>query len=517
MRRLRLVAARVFRHLAGALTLVLVPALLPSGAAAAAEQKLVSLAFTDELLARVATDSQGEQTTEIINRVIGLSPSLLNVRLQRASGRVSFFVTTGADDAIPVEFQLTLDKMAYYRMRTARADAAGMTQALQEAKSFEPLLLEIAYRHDGRYAIVDCTVDLGPALAASRRVREQREAEARAVAEARAAEEARVAEESRATAALRAAATARAAAKTAGRDAARPAPAGAPAAEQPAASARPDPAQAVAAGGPSAPAPAQHPGHLSAKALGRETEPVVDGLFSDAAWLGAERYTFEVRGASGKIPVSAWALWSPERLWIMLRWPDRSKDDAHRPWTWSQEAKAYVAGSEVEDAVAVAFAREGRIGECMLSGREAASDLWTWRAARTDPSGFAEDATLTVRAQPFAGATSHPARGGGAVHIREDPDAGVGPYEAQPAGAFAGNRVPAFVARTPSGSAGDVMAKGSWKDGHWLVEFSRRLYSGDPADAILTPGKDAFLSVAIFSAREGADHSTSQEIVLRLE
>jgi hypothetical protein len=201
----------------------------------------------------------------------------------------------------------------------------------------------------------------------------------------------------------------------------------------------------------------------------------------------------------------------------MARWPDRSKDDAHRPWIWSKEARAYVAGREVEDAVALSFAREGRIGECMLAGREALGDLWTWRAGRTDPSGYAEDATLTVRLRSFAGATSHPARTGAVVHVREDPDAGVGPYEAQPAGAFAGDRVAGFAARTPSGSAGDVTAKGSWKDGHWLVEFSRRLSSGDPVDAILTPGREAYLSIAVFDAREKADHSTSQEIVLRFE
>jgi hypothetical protein len=263
--------------------------------------------------------------------------------------------------------------------------------------------------------------------------------------------------------------------------------------------------------------PAQHEGHLSARALGREAEPIVDGLFSDAAWLGAERFTFEVRGASGKIPVSAWAVWSPERIWVMLRWPDRSKDDVHRPWVWSREARAHVAGREVEDALSLSFAREGRLGECMLSGREAVSDLWTWRAARTDPSGFAEDATLTLSLKPLARAASYPARSGGVVFVQETADAGVGPWEAKPAGEHAGDRVPSFATRIPSGSAGDVAAKASWKDGFWLVEFSRRLSTGDPADLALSASREAYLSLAIFNAREGADHSTSQEFVLRLE
>ncbi|HWR97933.1 MAG TPA: ethylbenzene dehydrogenase-related protein, partial [Candidatus Methanoperedens sp.] len=499
--------ARTRRVLTVTLALAFLAALAPPGAAAAPEKRL-SLNFTEELLSRIATDSQGEQSVEIVDRILGLSPALLNARLQRASGRVSLFLTTSADEDVPLDFQLTLDKMAYYRMRTARTDAAGMTQALLEAKSFEPLLLDVSYRHDGRYAVIDCTLDLRPTLAAARQARERREAAARAAAEAQAAAAAKAVAETRSTAALKAAATAKAAVQELTKEAARAASPAPGAAVSPVAPAAAPPPAAAEAGPP----PAGLEGHLSAKALGREVEPLVDGLFSDAAWLGAERFTFEVRGASGKFAVSAWALWSPERVWLMLRWPDRSRDDAHHPWVWSKEAKSYIAGRETEDEVALAFAREGRMGECMLAGRASVSDLWTWRAGRTDPTGFAEDGTLTVRLQSFAGASPQATPAGGTAWVKDEPDAGAGPYEAQPAGAFAGDRVASYLTRTPSGSAGDVAAKGFWKDGHWLVEFSRRLYTGDPADAVLTPGRETYLSIAVFNAREGADHSTSQEI-----
>ena len=62
-----------------------------------------------------------------------------------------------------------------------------------------------------------------------------------------------------------------------------------------------------------------------------------------------------------------------------------------------------------------------------------------------------------------------------------------------------------------------VSAKGGWKDGFWTVEFSRRLATGDPADAVLAPGREAYLSVAVFNSREGIDHSTSKELALKLE
>jgi hypothetical protein len=49
------------------------------------------------------------------------------------------------------------------------------------------------------------------------------------------------------------------------------------------------------------------------------------------------------------------------------------------------------------------------------------------------------------------------------------------------------------------------------------VELSRRLSTGDPADAVFAPGREIYFSVAVFDRREGIDHSTSKELVLKLE
>jgi hypothetical protein len=67
-------------------------------------------------------------------------------------------------------------------MRTARADVTGMTEALQEAKAAEPLLREVGYRFDGRYSMIDLTLDLRPAIKAAREAQARREAEERAAA-----------------------------------------------------------------------------------------------------------------------------------------------------------------------------------------------------------------------------------------------------------------------------------------------------------------------------------------------
>jgi hypothetical protein len=462
-----------------AIVLLLAPGL---GAA----EKNVSLIFTDELLTQIATDNQGEQTDEIVKRIIGLSPAVTSARLERAGGRIGLLLTVNADD-LPVQFRFALDKMTYYRLRTARADLGGMQEALREALAAEPQLRDVALRHDGRYTIVDLTLDFSQALNELRESLARREAEERAaaalkvVAGTRSADEAKIAEEAKASAA-KAAAEIRSAAAAPGADQL-----------------------------------SKGLTYLPAKALGSAAAPVVDGQPTDAAWEGATPYSFEVQGASGRMTVTAAALWTPLRIWILVRWPDGSLNDVHRPWVWSREMKAYVSGREIEDAVSLAFAREGRIGECMLAGGESVSDLWTWRAGRTDPSGFAEDGTLTLSYRRLAGARSYQARNGRTVWIKEEPDAGTGPYQAQAAEVYVGDRVPGHVARTPTGSVADVAARGSWKDGFWSVEFSRRLSTGDSTDVALAPGRETFLSVAVFDGRESLDHSTSKEFVLKLE
>jgi hypothetical protein len=506
---------------------ILVPLLVLAGSlllapGARAQEATFPLLFTEELIDMLATDNQGERTKEIADRIIGLSPSVRSVRLQRAGGRIGLFIAASGADGIPVSFQFTVDKMIYYRMRTARADVAGMAGALQEAKAAEPLIRAVGYRFEGRYSIIEVTLDMRPAIEEARELQARREVEARAAAEAKAAAEAQAAAEEKAAAeAAKAAKAAKAAAKAtaearaateavrAGTDVKSGGPTAPPAPV-------PEGKQLPVATGAATPPP-REAAYLSAKFLGLETAPIVDGQPSEAAWQAAPRLALELWGASGRFPVTVAALWSLERIWILVRWPDRSKDNAHHPWVWSKEEGVYLVGSAVEDALSLSFSREGRMGECMLAGAEAATDLWTWRAGRTDPSGYAEDATMRLSLQRLPRANSYQARNGRTIWVREEPDAGSPAYEAQIAGDYAGDRVPRYAARTPSGSMADVTAKGSWSEGFWTVELSRRLSTGDPVDVVFGRGRETFFSIAVFDAREGIEHSTSNELVLKFE
>lgn len=497
------------RLLAAALCLAVLAA-----APAAAQQKKVSLIFTNDVLNQIATDNQGEMTEEIIGRITGLSPWISTVRLRRASGRVTLEIAMRPEDDLQLRFKFSLDKMLYYRLKTARADVDGMTASLQEAREAEPLLLGVAYRFDDRYAIVDLTLDLREAIRArdaaaakdlaAKAVEEAKAAEqAKAAAQAKAAEEAKAAEQARLAEQARVAAEQAKAAEQA-RLAAAKAPPPPP----------PPPEEKTKPAPPPVPAPVTY---LAVKKLGREAPPVVDGLLSDAAWLGAQQFSFDVQGPSGKMTVSVWGLWSQDRIWFLARWPDDELNDQHRPWVWSREDKAYVAGKDIEDALSISFAKNGRIGDCMLAGNEAVADLWTWRAGRTNPAGSADDATLTLTFTRIPRANYYQTKNGRTVWVKETPDAGTPAYQSQVVGTFSGDRVPRYSSRKPAGSIADVAAKGVWKDGFWTVEFSRKLAAADGGDVAFAPGRDVPFSIAVFDHREGIDHSTSREFLLKLE
>jgi hypothetical protein len=76
-------------------------------------------------------------------------------------------------------------------------------------------------------------------------------------------------------------------------------------------------------------------------------------------------------------------------------------------------------------------------------------------------------------------------------------DKGVNSWHAKYFSVFAGETVDRFYSRAPSGSAADVKAKGLWKKGEWILEFSRTLKSPNEDDIDFSDLKYIFV---VFSA-----------------
>ncbi len=153
-------------------------------------------------------------------------------------------------------------------------------------------------------------------------------------------------------------------------------------------------------------------------------------------------------------------------------------------------------------------------------------DLWQWRAARSNPVGYAgDDFVFEYRKsddgmQPFKTPDEpewmydQSITGFKAIpesrfeeHIRDFPlIIGETAVKFDPEVDFQkGDILSRRVLRKPEGSAGDVTANGSYANGVWTVELRRKLDTGNPDDKILVPGKTYNIGTGLFD-----DHTSNR-------
>ncbi len=196
--------------------------------------------------------------------------------------------------------------------------------------------------------------------------------------------------------------------------------------------------------------------------------PEIDGVGDDECWSLLPAAEISVDSSAGPIKVSLKALKSDGSFYLLAVFPAATEKREHRPWIWSPVEQIYVAGEETEETLSI----------FIFSGAEdGTADLWIWRAARNNPSGFADDFSL-LRQEALS-----PNK-----EFKILPDSGDLPWQSRFFADFAGDKIPRFYSRTPTGSAGDVRARGAYKDGAWTVEFARKLDTGNSDDLPLSPG-----------------------------
>ncbi len=249
--------------------------------------------------------------------------------------------------------------------------------------------------------------------------------------------------------------------------------------------------------------------------LAVEEAPAIDGKADDSAWksapallLDAERKLEPNIGAKTK--VSLQSVHTDSKIFFLLTWADDSESIEHKPWMWNAEKSLYEEGPQREDMCALAFAHSGNFTADMLAPEEAGWDVWHWKAARTNPQGFAMDKIHRyTRKQPEGKAKQYEARDGNPLWIARPEDSGdsVEMKKAAPA-TFAGEKIPQYAAGAPTGSAADVRAKGSWKDGRWTLEFARSLDTRNGDDAQFELARLYRMAAAVFDHTGEMDKAT---------
>lgn len=250
--------------------------------------------------------------------------------------------------------------------------------------------------------------------------------------------------------------------------------------------------------------------------------PMLDGNLNDAAWRAPRLLTVNARGVTPQTKglvseVGLRAGFTESHIYLTVTWPDDRPDSSgHQTWVWDPARNRYVEGDDREDMLGVAFEHTGPLVANMLAGMDGSWDVWQWMAYRTNPQGFAMDRMHIFSSKPRSrDSQQYTADHGGPTWITRPEDAGQRVVVERPAPpAFVGERVPRFMPGVPDHSAADVRAKGAWTNAKWTVEFSRRLDTGHPDDAVLNPSRTYRMAVSLHNRASGMDRA-SGVVVLR--
>jgi hypothetical protein len=218
------------------------------------------------------------------------------------------------------------------------------------------------------------------------------------------------------------------------------------------------------------------------------------------------------KNQTGSLTVHLKAGVAGDRFYVALKYPDSSEDTSARQWEWRGEK--YVEGKQREDMAALRFHMSGDFERSMLSSKDYTVDVWLWSAARTNPSGLAEDMTHHVTTKMLDAAAEYESPEKKTIYIKKMRDAGTAPYKLLPKPREnKGDKLPLFELVTSSGSVADVAAKGRWKAGHWHLEFARALTTGNADDVTFKLGQKIIGQIAIFN-QGYAEHKSVSEPLL---
>ena len=218
------------------------------------------------------------------------------------------------------------------------------------------------------------------------------------------------------------------------------------------------------------------------------------------------------KNQTGSLTVQMKAGVAGGRFYLAFKYPDSAADTQHRLWQWRGDK--YAEGKEREDMMAVRFHMSGDFDRSMLSLKDYKVDVWLWSAARTNPTGIAEDMHHHMTTNMLDSAAEYELPSKKTVYIKKTRDAGSAPYKMLPRPKDnKGDKLPSFELAQPAGSAADVAAKGEWKAGNWTLEFGRAMTSGQADDVVFKPGQKILGQIAVFDKGYSEHKSVSEPLL----
>jgi Ethylbenzene dehydrogenase len=244
--------------------------------------------------------------------------------------------------------------------------------------------------------------------------------------------------------------------------------------------------------------PAAPPAEQTLEARQVDHAIVLDGEIDD--WADIAGITVPLSGTGGADRVELKAALRGERIYVLAVWDDPTENNLHKPYVWNEELQAYEKTEVMEDRLAISFAMRGNFSADKLDGSEFETDVWHWKASRSNPAGLAHDKYWKVSRTPFEGSRAFESPNGGMVHLARPSDAGDWLYK----------HVRYFLRQ----------AGGVWREGRWYLELSRALSTGHEDDTVIPASGSIEMALAAFdgvshNVVDGGMHSVSAKLRLR--
>lgn len=223
--------------------------------------------------------------------------------------------------------------------------------------------------------------------------------------------------------------------------------------------------------------------------------PTIDGLADDTAWNLAQEITTLDKVSGLQIRIRA--VYSEKYLYLLVRFPDPDESRSHKSWTWDKAREIYKVGYDREDIFIIKWNMlPNPVDLSIYADNPYQADIWFWKACRTDGTGYADDKTHILSLNKDRNATEVISASGKKMYLLRKGDTGTSAYSIVLKPEFEGEILPRYSLRPPTGSRGDVHAKGLWVDKEWTIEFQRKLETDNPDDLQFTTVKNYLFGVS---------------------
>lgn len=277
----------------------------------------------------------------------------------------------------------------------------------------------------------------------------------------------------------------------------------------------------------------------------------------DPIWDKAKAQVIHFEGkekfAEKKATVATKAVYTKDDIYFMLKWKDPTLSVTKGAWKYDSQKWAHQKGNE--DRISLLFeinriknfatkgcaivchvpsgapnAKDGKFGTSTVGEK---GDLWHWKAARSDPAGYADDTWLTKITEEKGGRKSDAGKGGDLKNMTKDKSKPkymvasgekLGKHgvllashtvEIADYGQFkAGDTITYRMPKTPEGSRSDIKAMSRHADGGWTVMLYRKLDTGHDDDVAFNPRKKYNFAMALFDDSGDEDSYDSEVVTL---